>query len=743
MIVEPRGAVYIYKNVKIGDNIQICWGSSSERDQYFADRAIAVLSDEDYSYIQHSGNRIKIELNNPDTFGTLQSCNYVSFRNTGFGETTFFARLVDWERINNHVAAVSFYVDWFQTYYFSPEFKILTSQVDREGLSLDDDQALQSNNWADNEQMLTSEPLASGPHLERNYNTIEMRGSFTAEELASEGFGPSSSIKYKFKNWRAVLIAYQDENGYGFNDVQPSELSETGNSYTNTTAVQGVYQTENTEGMPFNRTIADIPLVSTGRYCEGVYISNDFWEKKGITIDRTRPCNMMTYSSFPQPLYICIFDIKNNNLFTSQWPGEGQTTETRRLNTVLQKYARNGITSSIIGLYFLPECVYAPAANEEGSPLSNYGEFFEIPTDPDSNLVPKLNRTPFKYLRVTDYNGNSQDYALERFRDIDSGKVRFGVVGSIVGEPTVSICPVNYKYKSTGGQTTDRFSIEQRFVISSFPQIPFVVDGYLTYLAGQVQAVMEMNANPLASQQLKANAMRTQAEYYRNSIEQRASIVSGVANTFGGAAELVGGTMGGNPAAAGGGFGSVINAVPNMLTAGVTTEANKQMIRADNARIANIQRMVTAETNRRAGRPETPEVYAEAFGGPEVYLLDEFHRPAGDVVPYMLDNYFVRVDLVELRSSILTEYNTFFKMYGYNTGRTKVPYIYNYIKNPNGVDVPRWYNIPNFVIDGNDSYNNVTYCRCTNITIVGLPDEAARWIENMFLRGMRFCRRSS
>lgn len=90
---------------------------------------------------------------------TVSQCNFITFTNASFENVTFYARVTNWEYVNNVTSDIMYEIDWFQTYMFNVEYK--DAKIEREHLSEDDFQALEKNPWKTGiYEMETEEGLA-------------------------------------------------------------------------------------------------------------------------------------------------------------------------------------------------------------------------------------------------------------------------------------------------------------------------------------------------------------------------------------------------------------------------------------------------------------------------------------------------------------------------------------------------------------------------------------------------------
>ena len=76
---------------------------------------------------------IRIEINNQLPATTLKTCNYISFVNTNFDNKEVYARILDYDYVNNETVDIAYGIDYWQTWMFDVTFK--DSYIEREHLS--------------------------------------------------------------------------------------------------------------------------------------------------------------------------------------------------------------------------------------------------------------------------------------------------------------------------------------------------------------------------------------------------------------------------------------------------------------------------------------------------------------------------------------------------------------------------------------------------------------------------------
>ena len=146
----------VYANIECTDGQQVIFQSDAARAAYFNNHRVAQFTG--MSYVYHDGI-VKVQAGP----GTMVNANYISFNNPSFESKPIYARITDWKYINNNTVALTYEVDWFQTFMF--DFTAQSSQISREHLSESDWAAAVSNPWrADIMELNQDEGIVLNPY---------------------------------------------------------------------------------------------------------------------------------------------------------------------------------------------------------------------------------------------------------------------------------------------------------------------------------------------------------------------------------------------------------------------------------------------------------------------------------------------------------------------------------------------------------------------------------------------------
>lgn len=232
--IIPDSDVRLYKDVEITDGHQLCFSSKANQTAYFVSKQ--VLDKADFSYVKKNGKiRVGYRPN------VVAKCNYISFKNTSFENKTFYARIVNWEYVNNETTDIFYQLDEWQSYMFDVKYE--TSKIVREHVSEADFQKLEENPWDRSVyEMWTDEGLASSSELLSmikqseitHFNTGNLYILMIVASRNEDEWG-----ELLLKNADTVLYS----NGLGEtknNEIIPESEQELGNFFKRTTLRQPV-----------------------------------------------------------------------------------------------------------------------------------------------------------------------------------------------------------------------------------------------------------------------------------------------------------------------------------------------------------------------------------------------------------------------------------------------------------------------------------------------------------------------
>lgn len=373
---------------------------------------------------------------------------------------------------------------------------------------------------------------------------------------------------------------------------------------------------------------------------------------------------------------------------------------------ILNALELQGLTGNIMGLYYVPmfyfDTLEAPIYQSQLPNDVCTMSFVYQPSWYQPNS-PKLFRFPYFYIRVQDGQGQTKTYQYERFMDLVNGEnmVQFRTVFTINGEPTIIFAP--YKYDSVpvndGGTWVERLNFDESITYATIPHIPYSTDGYVTYMG----------------------------EQHRNNLSQitTGGLISAGLKTAAGAVMTGGGVFLGGSGIPGGftlgkkglgmykeNAGNFINDMSTVIGSNHPMGYARHIAGGGNLNPLNLNfsyaRKAHAADNLFAGS-------SKGFAG------------------YMRAPMRFNVQKIHLKSDIFNQYDNYFKVMGYNSGRVGAPRALNYLRGLTGKsDSPHFDLYPG-------TTTKVTYAKAT-MQVSGPNKDVADYIEAMFEAGVLFFR---
>lgn len=192
-LIIPDSTVTLYAGVPICDKHQLVFSTRAKQKAYFANKKMVGRAD--CTYIRRTG-RLRIEYNAK----RVQQCDYMSFKNESFEDVTFYAKIVDYEYVNNVTTDIIYAIDYWQTYMFDAEYH--SCSILREHLTKEDKEKEEENPWRrDIPELLTDEGLPCDQSLETLYNNNNQFYLSDANGLSSKTYLVISLGDCSFNDW--------------------------------------------------------------------------------------------------------------------------------------------------------------------------------------------------------------------------------------------------------------------------------------------------------------------------------------------------------------------------------------------------------------------------------------------------------------------------------------------------------------------------------------------------------------
>ena len=694
MRIQPQSTITLYKNVEIDNGEQLAFSNIENQRSYF--NAKKAADNVNCTVVRKTGT-LRVDIPG----GILSQCNYLSFINPNFDNKTIYARIIDYEYINNECAEISYVIDYWQTWMFDVRFEDM--YIDRECLSEEDWGKAQTNPYDPSIfEFRTDEPLQVSKDLEPlNYevgedtdsdgyrltraidDVVDVDGTmgvlikFNNIDFANLDSGTdqvSAKPSFLFCQW-LYLHVFTGANNFGFFKITPEMYS---------------YIYAHQSDAPEYRQIT------------GAYMVGSAWKERENNT-RIYPLKSSNYEPGCCIAYCpTIEDASRFVYFMTMW---------------------NNI-DGIIDMSIIPNNLMVlcgiPSAYAGGSPYK--------PTQLEPNLNVtnrKLFRFPFSFLRVLSPNGDIKEYKYEYFKSMRNNENRQAsllALLDVTDRPVLILAPQGYKYTGLSNSYGADANVNEAIYFDQFPTMPITIDAWTAQIAATANYTIGNktidNAADLAS-----------ADIHSDKWSQAINFAQGM---FGGAGGAVSGAKGlaDDPGLVGGsGLGGALSVGSALAGTGSLYTSQGDMQLARKKFEAASERWQTAESALTdAGNSKIAEQLRLTK---PAYACDKYMPSNGigvtnfNVLGYC-DLVFMRV---RLSDEILRIYDNYFTHYGYTSGRCGIPRIINYCNgSTNDSEVPHW-----LTVNGRPS----TYIKTMDCKVIYSMVPVASYIKGMFDSGVR------
>ena len=432
--IGQNSVLNLYSNVEISDGLQVAFSGSAAQYNYFSKRLVKQYTG--MSYVYRNGV-VKIQ----DTPQVVAQANYISFNNPSFESKPIYARITDYQYVNNATVKITYAVDWFQTFMFDVDYH--SCQIMREHLSEADWTKAIKNPW--DRSILELNTAESFTFSDEDRGVIDTASNYCAlvpenpevtlyicMHLASAQFTVTEGVKDVYSRLAAWMHAAAKDYAGGEN-----------------MPVFGV--------IPHNVAMDGVPRASA------VYFMH-YHEK--------------------------ISGIANSSAIVGENPDI--TSSDTVLSAGVKLLTAAGLSSEIISMY----CLTADMIKRLFTGMNPTATSLSLEGRTVAGHNPKLKRAPFSYLKAVGPDGTAKEYKYENFAN-PSGGIEFADVASFDGVPTYSLIPVNYKYGHLGGAiSTFNLNFKERLDYAGMVQIAYNIDSFLTYMSGEYQKAIQNTSWP-------------------------------------------------------------------------------------------------------------------------------------------------------------------------------------------------------------------------------------------------------
>ena len=704
MAIVPNSTVTLYHNVDIDNDETLAFQNAENREEYFSNR---VLEEHVNCKAVPKTGEVRLDVD----YDTISQCNYMSFINPRFGNKIYYCKVIDFDFVSNKSCRLSWQIDWWMTDMFN--IFMDPCHIDREHLSVTDYNKSVINPYDPSIiEMRTLESLPIGKDIEKPYYSIGVNDN------TKDGIYSMLSIAnaYQIDDRMGYLVLFSD---IAFNNLGSGSTLNFGQNilpavvYVNPSSPSqrqkkanlSFWQLSSSTVGTLNDALPSDLQLSKFDHCTG-------WDNSGQSI--LPGLVPATNSRIVGPINYVYID-----------SGDFNASET--LSDLLSFFTDTDTLSCILGIYPISTAMILGCGQPTGgsSPTSFKLLAQELPTAQGNSVVnKKLDLFPYSYYRLIAPNGDTKELKIEDFKIAQDGNqqgttvsCKVGVTLDIVERPMLIIAPLDYKIDNASPYTEGdvNLNVGEGILFSQFPTLPYAIDAFQMQLAAVSNNIIGNNTVDYSYQIMQQGL---------DSYKEKLGLLGDIA-----------GALGSVPIS-GGGF-SVLGALGNVAKAGVNVAMNGAQYDINQAKRENEWAMSEDAYKTLEGNTgEENAVYRNMKFTKPAYGASEYHPINGDgTLNYNKFNFqdiiFMRVGLNPV---ILAEYDKYFSMYGYASGRTKIPYIYNYVNNVSGGDSsnPIWMQM--------EPGKYVTYVKTSDCKVIKSNLVSSAYIRGMFNNGIRFIR---
>lgn len=434
-LITPNSQIKLYSDVEITDGLEMVFKSKAGQDAYFKSKLKA--SNVTCTYIKKTG-KCRIEF----PTSTVSQCNFITFTNASFENVTFYARVTNWEYVNNVTSDIMYEIDWFQTYMFNVEYK--DAKIEREHLSEDDFQALEKNPWKTGiYEMETEEGLA----VDKNMLHFPIVGTEEGDTMYSINVGDLYAVM--------ILSPYETDD---------TTLDDLLNQYSS-----GYYSPKTS-------------ILSTGDA-----------GKPPFDVTETQ----VLFIRFPNPNYIAFFQM-------SRIDRSGQVGLANLVKTLTVNNASHNIVSLYaVPQAYIHSFITANSRKYDYGNFKVKTPDFSKYVNKKLYRAPYQFIELHLANEVKEYQ--YENFVLNATGENAQTEVEFDVVASLENIPMLAILPAYYKY-APGDSLMSQLNVDERIEYKNIPHISYNIDDYSSFLGSQYQSALTTSDNEIYANEITSSA---------------------------------------------------------------------------------------------------------------------------------------------------------------------------------------------------------------------------------------------
>lgn len=702
MRIVPDSTITLYGGVDIDNGEQLVFKSRANQTSYFQSKLVRAQTP--CTVVRKTG-RLRVEI----AGSTIATCNYLSFINPSFDNKIVYARIIDYDYINNECVEISYAIDYWQTWMFDVSFENM--YIEREHLSQTDFAKAQTNPYDPTiMEFKTLESLPIARDLEKKMYTIGDDDTTDGMRIGN-AVGAIPSV-LNVDGTMGILIKLAEIDFEDLDSVDPyiskpfaQYLEKIGNENL------GYYWLTDKMGQYLSTKYPPTGPSSDPHVYNNKKLGSE-WENANL-----EPCSASNFN----PTCCIIYDPDGGNALQRN----GHMSE---LLTILTNL---GATAQIISMYMIPNNLFAFSCRQvggQGGGVIKVGQKTAKTTLPVQVTNRKLMRYPFSYIREIAPNGDMKELHYEDFQEVMNGTQDFGRINCVLDvadQPTLILAP--YKYQMTGASDSpsDDANILEGLVVAQFPSAPYNIDAYLAQVAATA-------VNSIAGRTEDANydmgAQSVALDKVNEYINNANTVLGGTSTALGFGLDTdrdVNGT--GQTYVSGAHGGMSLAKGAGQVSSLYSTQANLEAARAKFANAS--ERWYQADSA--LGGYEGNVIARQLRFTKPAYACNKYYMSNGNGVINFNQVSFCDVIVLRahLNADILSVYDNWFNMYGYTSGRCGIPRVINYMHGSTSQsDIPAWATVNN---------KPTTYIKTMDCKVIHSMIPVASFIKNMFDSGVR------
>lgn len=684
MRIVPNSTINLYGNVAIDDEEQLVFSTYANQTAYFASKL--VRANTPCTVVRKTG-RLRVEV--PGS--VVSTCNYLSFINPSFDNKVVYARIMDYDYINNECVEIVYSIDYWQTWMFDVTFE--DCYIEREHLSENDFQKSVTNPYDPTIlEFKTAEPLPVSKDIEKpvytygNSNTYD--GVFAAEAVCNDN---------DITNNLGLLLVFSDIGLAALDGYPTTTPSATSPSFFLWQALSNLLYVNQqpTDSLNFYKLSTNVfNYLSTHNSAVDITSQRAYGSKwNSQALGTLIPGNSNKINAPVNYVYVETVAITSNFY--------------KEFNKLLQWFTDNSCLDNILGIYPVPNGLMMFSGSNYYKPIQ-----VQMPTAATQNVEnKKLDLFPYSYYRIIAPNGDIKELRIEDFQDAQTGQPYCDIALNmdITERPNLLVIPRNYKVTGANpSASVVNANISEALIYSQFPTMPYSISAWDIQLATVSQSIIANNTLDY-SYDIQQEAL--------NGIKEGVGIGGKIVNA---GLNLAGGIGQGDVSSLKNG----VSGLADIFTSGPQMDINQG--RRELERNMSEDAYKTQRGNKSNAVADNLKYTKPAYGS------NQYHQINGDGITNFNIYSFIDVVILKvgLNPTILARYDQYFKNYGYNSGRCGIPRVVNFARGETNEDlVPHW-----TTINGKPT----TYIKTLDCRVIYSMLPVANFIKSMFDSGVRF-----